>query len=293
MGWPDILKAIRQVLEFELLNLGGNSITVTAVLFLIIGVLITLTASRWIQAGLQRGFLARGVTDQGTIAVARRLTHYAVVLVGLTVSLQSVGVDLSVLLGAAGVAAVAIGFAMQTIAENFLAGLILLIEGAIRPGHIIEISGEPVMVKEMRIRATVVRTLDGEEIIVPNATFVKESVTNLTMTDPVIRMRVMVGVSYDSDMAKVYATLNGVAHAYSPRLESPEPGVFLRDFGASSVDWEVCVWIDDPWGKNGLSSELRRRIWDALKEAGITIAYPQLDVHLDAPVVAALSRESA
>jgi small-conductance mechanosensitive channel len=142
----------------------------------------------------------------------------------------------------------------------------------------------------MGIRATIARTLDEEEIIIPNATIVQSNVTNYTMRDSVYRLRCTVGVTYGSDMRRVREVLEATAAGITWRLPNKEPVVFLADFGSSSVDWEVSVWMDDPWRVRRARSNLNEAIWWALKEADITIAFPQLDLHLDEPVVEAMRR---
>ncbi|MCB1033569.1 MAG: mechanosensitive ion channel, partial [Acidobacteria bacterium] len=139
-----------------------------------------------------------------------------------------------------------------------------------------------VRVQSMGIRSTIVRTLDDEALIVPNAELVQSVVTNFTLKDTLYRRRVTVGVAYESDLRQVDAVLNRTAKDLSWRCPEPEPRVLLRAFGSSSVDFEVSVWIDDPWRMARRRSDLHHAVWWALKEAGITIAFPQLDVHFDA-----------
>jgi small-conductance mechanosensitive channel len=183
---------------------------------------------------------------------------------------------------------VALGFAMQNIAQNFVSGVILLVERSIKPGDILRVEGRLVKVMRMGIRATVSRTLDDEEIIIPNSVLVQNSVTNYTLKDRLYRLRALVGVVYWSDMALVRETLERVAKEIPWREKGPEPRILLRQFGDSSVDFEVSVWISDPWRVQLRLSELHEAIWWALKEAGITIAFPQVDVHLDPPVMRSL-----
>ena len=216
---------------------------------------------------------------------------------GIAVALHTVGINLTALFAAGALFAVALGFAMQNITQNFASGVILLVERSIKPGDILKVEGKLVKVIRMGIRATVSRTLDDEEIIIPNAVLVQNSVTNYTLKDKLYRLRAMVGVVYWSDMALVRETLEKVARQIPWRVENLDPRILLRQFGSSSVDYEVSVWIDDPWRLQLRLSELHEAIWWALKEAGITIAFPQVDVHLDPPVMRsleglALSRDS-
>jgi small-conductance mechanosensitive channel len=179
---------------------------------------------------------------------------------------------------------------MQNIAQNFVSGVILLLERSIKPGDVLKVEDRFVKVMRMGIRATIARTLDEEEIIVPNSAIVQSTVTNYTLRDSLYRLRCQVGVIYGSDMGLVRRTLEGVAQHVEWRNNTMEPVILLTDFGSSSVDFEISVWIDDPWNVRRARSKLNEAIWWALKDAGVIIAFPQLDVHLDPPVAESLGR---
>jgi len=140
----------------------------------------------------------------------------------------------------------------------------------------------------MGIRATIARSLDEEEIIVPNSAIVQSTVTNYTLRDSLYRLRCTVGVTYGSDMARVKEVLQKVAEGISWRTQMRDPMVLLTEFGNSSVNFEVSIWMEDPWRIRSARSEVHEGIWWAFREAGITIAFPQLDVHFDPPVVESL-----
>ena len=150
-----------------------------------------------------------------------------------------------------------------------------------------------VEIREMGIRAAIGRTLNEEDLIIPSSKLVEATVRNFTLRDPISRLRVVVGVSYGSDMELVRKTLEDVAEAIPWRLSSRDPVVLMRAFGSSSVDFEVSVWFDDPWNRNRRSSDLHEAIWFALKDAGVTIAFPQVDVHFDEAAVQALGRRTS
>ena len=219
-----------------------------------------------------------------------RLLHYVIIAAsGFSVALETAGIELRALFAAGAVFAVGIGFAMQNIVQNFVSGIILLVEHSIRPGDVLDIEGRQVRVIEMGVRSTRVRSRDDEILIVPNSTLVQSTVRSYTLMDTLCRVRVAVGVSYDSDMAAVRTTLEEAARSVSSRSQAKDPIVLLIDFSASSVDWEVSMWIEDPWKLRPSGSLLREAVWTAFAARGIRMAYPQLDLHLDAPVVTALA----
>ena len=274
----------QDILNHPLFSIGGTPVTIGSIIVFCIIVVVTLVISRILEAAVVRAFRLRRAADEGTAAVARRLVHYVVLLTGTGLGLQNLGIDLSALFAAGALFAVAIGFAMQNITQNFVSGVILLIERSIKPGDILEVEGTVVRVSRMGIRSTVSRTLNDEEIIIPNATLVQTSVKNYTMQDSVYRLRASVGVTYSSDLALVRSTLEEVAKTLPWRLKNREPRILLRQFGSSSVDYELSIWIDHPWRAVWRLSELNESIWWAFKEKQITIAFPQLDLHLDPPV---------
>jgi small-conductance mechanosensitive channel len=168
--------------------------------------------------------------------------------------------------------------------------VILLVERSIKAGDILEVDGIVVKVIDMGIRTTVVRTWRDEELIMPNSILSQSVVKNYTFRDEQFRLGVMVGVTYESDMKEVMRVLADTAGAMPWRLPEPEPRVLLLEFGSSSVDFGVYVTVDKPWQQRLYRSEMRQAIWFAFKDAGITIAFPQLDVHFDPPIVDSMER---
>jgi potassium-dependent mechanosensitive channel len=253
---------------------------------------LTWWISHVLQRALDRTFRARGVSDPGTTAITKRLLHYAVMAIGLSIAITEVGINLSALFAAGALFAVGIGFAMQNIAQNFVSGLILLVERAIKPGDVVEVEGRVVRVLKMGIRTTIARTRDEEELIIPNASLVQSTVKNFTLDDPLFRVRASVGVSYDSDMRKVRDSLTRAATSIEERETTRTPVILLTDFGDSTVDWQVSIWSTDAWTSPRLASALREAIWWAFKEDDIEIAFHQIDLHLDPPLEEAFTRLS-
>ncbi|MEX2530060.1 MAG: mechanosensitive ion channel domain-containing protein [Gemmatimonadota bacterium] len=290
LGLGGAVEIAHTVLNFQLFEIGGQSVYVTTIILVGLMILVTWWISHVLQRLVERGFKARGVDDLGTTAITKRLLHYAVLAIGISIAIQQVGINLSALFAAGAIFAVGIGFAMQNIAQNFVSGLILLVERAIKPGDIVEVEGRVVRILKMGIRTTIGKTRDEEEIIIPNASLVQATVKNFTLGDPFFRIRASVGVSYDSDMRKVKESLSRAATSISTRLADREPVIFLTDFADSAVEWQVSIWTANAWTSPLLASELREAIWQAFEEDGITIAFPQVDVHFDSPVEDGLSR---
>ena len=281
MNVQRFVSALGDILAFQLLAISGTSVTVSTLLFAAGLFLGTLWVSRLIRRAVGHWTRRRGVGDEGAIETVQRLIHYVILIVGLGLVLEMIGIDLTTLFAAGAIVAVGLGFAMQNIVQNLVSGVILLIERTITPTDILEVEGTVVRVTSMGIRATVARTRDEEELIVPNSALVQSTVKNYTLRDASFRIRTRVGVAYHSDLDHVQSTLLATAEALEMRSTRFDPVVLLVEFGNSSIVFETSIWISDPWREQSARSALNMEIWRALKREGITIAFPQLDVHLD------------
>lgn len=285
----DVLESIRQVLDTELFTVGDTTVTLSTALWAALIVIITVWVSRALRRVVNRTLERRNLASEGTAGVISSLLHYVILITGLGVAMSTLGIRMSALFTAGAVLAVGIGFAMQNITQNFVSGVILLAERAIRPGDVLEVQGIVVRVKSLGIRTTIVQTRDLEKLIVPNAELVQNTVKNYTFRDSLYRLRAQVGVVYGSDMDLVFRTLRRVAHNIDWRNKDHDPVVLLTGFGDNSVNFDVSVYIEDPWHAPRARTRLNRAIWDALKELEIVIAFPQVDVHLDRPVMRSLA----
>ena len=270
---------LRARFDEPLFLIGGTAVTAASVVSFVVFVLAALGASWLLRRSLHRVYARRGV-DEGVQHALDRLLHYAVVAVGVFLALDNLGVSVTALAGLGAVLAVGIGFGLQNIAQNFVSGLILLLERPVKKGDFVEVGEVSGTVRDIRARATVVTTLDNVDIIVPNGQFITESVTNTTFGERRIRIRVSVGVAYGSDTDLVRRTLLRVADEHPSVLKEPPPRVVFEAFGESSLDFILLAWVSDPREELFLGSELRFAIDRAFREAGIEIPFPQRDLHL-------------
>lgn len=289
MTVQDFFNHLEKLSTRPLFSLAGTEVTLFSIFVFFLIVLLSFSASFLLQRTLKKYFTNRFEKRAGTLAAFLRLVHYSVLIIGLGIALQTIGVNLNTLFAAGAVFAIAVGFAMQNIVQNFVSGVILLLERSIKPGDVLEVEGVVVKVIEMGIRTTVVRTWREEELIMPNSVFAQTTVKNYTLRDNEFRLGVDVGVTYDSDMKKVLEVLQRVATDIPWRLPEPEPRVLLQEFGDSAVIFGVYLNVDEPWRQRIYMSELRKAIWFAFKEENIVIAFTQLDVHFDPPVTEALT----
>ena len=247
--------------------------------------LILLAVVFWLSSRLKRFFFTRFLSGSGldralqyTIA---QIVGYLILIIGAAIALQNAGIDLSALAIFAGAVGVGLGFGLQDIARNFVSGIIILIERPIQIGDRIEVDKVAGQVREIRARSTTVITNDNIAMIVPNAKFIEDTVTNWSHGDSRVRFRMPVGVAYGSDVEKVRALLLEVAREHPQALADPAPGVFFSGFGESSLNFELGVWCAEMSDRpRRFRSDLNFAIERKLREAGIEIPFPQRDVRI-------------
>jgi len=283
------IKHVSELSSKPLFKLSGTEVTFFSIFIFILVIVFSIAISMVLQRALKRALAHKFKKREGTLTALLRLVHYTVVIIGFGIGLQTIGINISALFAAGAVFAIAIGFAMQNIVQNFVSGIILMVERSIAPGDILEIEGTVVKVVEMGIRTTIVRTWRDEELIMPNSIFSQSIVKNYTLSDNRFRLGADVGVAYESDMKKVIKVLEETAQNIPWRLPEPEPRVLLQDFGDSAVIFGVYLNVDEPWKQRVYMSDLRKAIWFAFIDADITIAFNQVDIHFDPPVSEALT----
>jgi small-conductance mechanosensitive channel len=248
----------------------------------------------WVVQGvlLEQVFPKRRVQIGVQLALSR-LVHYALILVGFLFALGALGVNFRNITIIGGALGVGIGFGLQGIVNNFVSGLILLFERPIKVGDWVQLNDQWGEIARIGLRATVVRTFDRSEIVVPNADLVSNQVTNWTLTDRYMRIRFNVGVAYGSDVPLVMQTLKECALDNPMVVSNPAPQIIFMAFGESSLDFELRIWINEIDNMIAVRSELNQEIDRRFRESGIEIAFPQRDLHLrsvDESAAATMSR---
>lgn len=277
------VKTVLQFLGTEY-NLGSTLSFTPGSILLGVGLIIVLAFLAAIFRKLLRlRILPRAGLSKGVSAAMSTLVYYIVMIVGtlvimpLTISGFNVQ-TLSVMLGAV---SFGIGFGMRNIADNFISGIILLIERPIKVSDRIEVDGIYGTVVEIRARATIVRTNDEVDIIIPNSEFISGRVTNASYGTQRIRFRFPVGVHYKSDVNVVTKALVEAGMETEGILIDPPPEARFMAFGDSSLNFELWVWTVDMFSRPAvLRSRINYKIWEKLKKYGVEIPYPQRDVYI-------------
>ena len=269
--------------EFEITESEGKAITVKKVVIGLALLLFGYLLSRALAAVVAYKVLPRFGVSHAAASVLRSVMLYAMVVGLFFVSLDIVNVPLTFFAFFGGAAAIGLGFGSQNLLNNFISGLILLVERPIRVGDLVNVDGIDANVEHIGARSTRVRTGSNLEILVPNSKFLENNVTNWTLSDTRIRTSVSVGVAYGSPVAEVIERLKQVIREQDNVLLNPEPIVLFQDFGDSSLAFEVHFWVHMKRIMDGakVRSSVRAAIDEDFRKAGIVIAFPQRDVHID------------
>jgi small-conductance mechanosensitive channel len=249
-----------------------------AVVLLAVAVLVARLVRRGVEAGLRRTS-----TEAYVHLLVAKLAYLGVLVVGMVVALSVVGVNLGVLVGSLGLATVAAGFALQDILSNFVAGIVLLLEHPFTKGDLIVTTDAQGEVEDIRVRATQLRTLDGQLVVVPNKLLFTNVLINASATTG-RRLEAIVSVPYSQDSARIRETLTGATAAVEGVLEEPAPRVLTKDFGQGALELRLLFWVD-PRASDLLRarSEVLEAIESALGEAGVDISVPQLTANVEVP----------
>jgi len=285
--WASVIPALQLFNDITLWTIatdlqGGDPLPITLA-DLLLALLVaagTVLAARNLPGTMEVTLLSRMNLEPGTGYAITTITTYILVLLGVVICLGVIGVQWSKLQWLIAALGVGLGFGLQEIVANFVSGIILLFERPIRVGDTVTIDGITGTVSRIRIRATTLVDWDRKEQIIPNKTFVTQDLTNWTLSDPITRVILRVGVAYGSDVDKVQELLTQVAHDNVRVVDDPAPAVFCVGLADSSINFEVRVFVKDLLDIMPLSHEIHASITRAMAEAGINIPFPQRDIHV-------------
>lgn len=261
-------------------SVGAFSVSAGAVMAFAVTVWLSFLLARIANFVLQEDVFTRVHTGRGVPYAISGLVRYTVIFLGLLVALSAAGIDLTKLTIIAGGLGVGIGFGLQNVVNNFVSGLILLFERPIQVGDTVQLPNAWGDIKRIGIRASVIRTFDGAEVIVPNGKLISDELTNWTLSDRRRRIEVDVGVEYGTPAQRVIDLLVGVAKANPRVIPDPEPRAFFLNFGDSALEFKLRAWVENFDDGYSARSDLAVAIQEALDHAGIGVPFPQRDVHI-------------
>ncbi|MBS0054284.1 mechanosensitive channel MscK [Yersinia sp. Marseille-Q3913] len=289
--WADLITVISYLDSISLWHysttVAGASVTQAVTLGNMLVALMALVVSyiltRNLPGLLEVVVLSRLQLRQGTSYAITTILTYLITAIGGITALSSLGVSWDKLQWLVAALSVGLGFGLQEIFANFVSGLIILFERPVRIGDTITIGTFSGNVSKIRIRATTITDFDRKEVIIPNKAFVTERLINWSLSDTITRIIIKVGVAYGSDLAKVKEVLLQAAHENPRVMSDPEPQVFFLDFGASTLDHELRLYVRELRDRSYTVDELNRAIDKLCRENDINIAFNQLEVYLHKP----------
>jgi len=285
-SWKDAWAALREnsiaAWNYEAFSVQDQPIRVKTILAVIVLVAIGHWASRRTSDVIGRTVFRRMGMNTGRRAAWQTLSYYGLFLLVLLAAFNLFHLSLTQFSVVSGALAVGIGFGSQNLIGNFISGIILLLERPVNEGDVLEIDGNQVTVEKVGPRSTIVRSMENTHVIVPNSRLLEQTVTNLTLSDDVVRNRIRLGVAYGSATREVDQILHDVMLTLDAVNQTPEPQVVFSDFGDSALVFDAYFW-SSVRGRKEVESELRHRFADALTKHGIVMAFPQRDMHLDTP----------
>jgi small-conductance mechanosensitive channel len=272
------MSELLKFMDFKLITLRGHEITLGHILWVILIIII----SKLILWSLKK-LLTRNVddpTELGRRLSAYALGQYIVWIIAVILSLEALEFDITILLAGSAAFLVGIGLGLQDLFRDFISGIVMLFDGTIRVGDVLEVDGIVGEVKEMRLRTSILVDLDGIVLIIPNSKFVTQKVVNWTHNQRRTRFDVTVGVAYGSDVNKVKEVLIECAKGHNQVGKSPEPIVQFMDFADSQLTFRLLFFSTSVFAIQNVKSDLRFSIIAAFKEHGISIPFPQRDLHI-------------
>ena len=282
--WDVSASAVQQMNTYikEGFLVGEMRIVPSRVFFALIAMAVLIALTSWIK-GLMKTQLESSPMERGTREAMITMTGYIGVLIAMLVALGMAGINFQNIAIIAGALSVGIGFGLQNIVNNFISGLILLFERPIKTGDWIVVGNTEGYVRRIRIRSTQIQTFDRADVIVPNSELISGQVTNWMLTDTTGRARIPIGVAYGSDVQKVKSILLKIADDHPDVLtdnSAPAPFVLFREFSDSSLNFELRCHIRNIDNRLRVISDINFAIDKAFREEGITIPFPQRDVHI-------------
>jgi small-conductance mechanosensitive channel len=277
----DVWGTIKEWLGFELISVGKEpnhiGFTVGHLIILIIAFILTSILLKWIRVLMTRKM--EGDDKLKFVSVFKFIKYIAYIVVVLA-TMSASGINITVLLTASAALFVGLGLALQEVFQDVIGGILIMIDKSISAGDIIEMDGRVGRVFEIKLRTTRALTRDDKVIIIPNHKFITDTVYNYTQNHKTTRENVKVGVAYGSDTRQVEKILLECAVAHPEILKHPKPFALFENFGDSSLDFGLYFFVRDSFVDPRIKSALRYAIDDRFRESGITIPFPQRDVHL-------------
>lgn len=276
----DILEQINEFLKYPILKTKTVEISIWAIFIFSLIIFISRFIAKKTSELVIFKILNKEQFELGRKDAIAKIISYVIYILGIMIALQTLGINLSALLAGGAILAVGIGFGVQNLVSNFISGILILFEQPIKKNDFVEVDSVLGVIDEISIRSTTIRTLDNITIIMPNSKFITEKVINWTHNENKSRISIKIGVSYNSDINLVEKLLLEVANKEEFVINEPKPLVYFNEFGDSSLNFELLVWVVEPIRHRFIKSKLNFAVFNSLKSNNIEIPFPQRDIHI-------------
>jgi small-conductance mechanosensitive channel len=277
----NLLIPVINLLDQLAIDLGGVRISLLLLIKGVVVFAVLLKVAASVSSLLEKRILSLEELTPSVQVLLSKALKITLLAVAVIVALSSLGINLSAFAFIGGAIGVGIGFGLQKVVSNLISGVILLLDKSIKPGDVVGVGNSYGKIQSLGARYVSVVTRDGYEYLIPNEDLITQQVINWSFSDRLVRLKIGVGASYDTDLHKAMDLIVQSARGIDRVLDKPGPVCQLKNFGDSAVDLELRIWIGDPDnGVANVSSAVRIAIWDAFKEHGIEIPFPQRDVHI-------------
>ncbi len=275
-GLAEPLTEFLRELSFKV---GKQEISVLQILLAVVSVVITLLIALWLARLSENRLMRSEGLDLSLRVVFTKIARAVLLVIAVLIVLPLVGIDLTLLSVFSGALGVGLGIGLQKIASNYISGFIILLDRSVRIGDLITLENRVGVVTQLHTRYTVVKTSDGTEAIIPNETFVTNTVINHSYTDPKVLVRLPLSVSYACNLDEVLQATTACAEKHPRVLKDPPAETFIKNFGDNGIELELAFWVADP--QNGLQpvkSSIYLDIWHKFQTLDIVTPYPQKEI---------------
>lgn len=264
--------------SYDLINTGAVQVQVVHLALLVSVLLGTRLLLLIIRRLAKRRIKANGL-DPGRSMAVYQIVKYFIIVIAIVISLDIIGVKITILLAGSAALLVGIGLGVQQLFNDLVSGIVLLVEGTVSIEDIVELDGIVGKIEKINLRTSQLLTRDAISILVPNSKLVGDNVINWSHNRQSTRFHVEVGVAYGSDVPLVMRLIQEATTEHPDVVSKPQPGVRMIDFGDSSLDFKVNFWSQKMWMIEDVKSEIRIAIEKKFKDNGVTIPFPQRDLH--------------
>ena len=271
---------VNEILEFPILSFEEFKITVAKILLFIAVLVATRIVYGLISISIKRASRSRDMLDAAKSHALRKMAKYFIYTIGLILAIQSLGIDIGLIWASSAALFVGIGFGLQNVFNDMISGIIILLEGEIKKGDILEINGTVGRVETVDIRTSKIFTRDGIRIIIPNSDLTSHEIINWSYNDQLTRFKITVGVAYGSDTKLVTKILEKCAEEHKEVSDKHPVRVRFIDFGDSALIFELYFWAFKTWEIEWVRSDLRYSIDNEFRKNGVQIPFPQRDLHV-------------